>query len=201
MDIENLYFIEVPPKKEDRLYGSQNEISENKIKKVYLTKENTILIVDIDIDGFYSNGYPYVTVTANEIIPIRFEYAEKLFEDYLEDGELWKMAVESDNTTESLDQFIERLIDDEDELLAYLDTSLYPEENTINGERVIYQSGGCGCMHDTIKEVDPNLQWFIDHHLKHDVMTLMIARQKLKKMFSDDIDKKVKEFTCQILED
>ena len=36
MDIENLYFIEVPPKKEDRLYGSQNEISENKIKKVYL---------------------------------------------------------------------------------------------------------------------------------------------------------------------
>ena len=54
--------------------------------KVYKTEENTILIVTASTDG---NDYPtskrkYVSITANEIEPIKRSDAVAQVEDYLE---------------------------------------------------------------------------------------------------------------------
>lgn len=173
-------------------------------KRVFLTKDNTILIVKIEYSGI-GEQKPNWAITANEIEPISVEDGEIRAREYLEDGELWKMEVEANQTTESLDAFVDRILS-MDGWQETLDCSLYPEIHLIDtvnpkaqtGEEIEYGyiSGSCGCLHDEILKLWPEAKVFVNAHLKEVNKKAQKAFDNLK---SDDVDKKVIEFTKRII--
>ena len=120
--------------------------------KVFLTKDNTILIVNIRYGEAKSN--PYWSITANEIEPIGELAGEARARDYLEDGELWKMAVKTGNTKEGLEEWINTILDI-DGWQYVIDCSLYPHSHEIDDKYYWYVSSSCGCLHDEIFKVMP----------------------------------------------
>jgi hypothetical protein len=73
------------------------------VQKAYKTNEGTILIVTAKIS---ETNHKYVSVTANEIEPITVEDAKIRARERLEDGELWRMAVQAEQTEEGLSDWV-----------------------------------------------------------------------------------------------
>ena len=167
--------------------------------KVFKTNENTILIVTAKTEG--CNNRQYVSVTANEIEPILRSEAVNRVREGLEDGELWKMAVESDNTTLGLDEWVDYVISTYGELSGF-DNSLYDNDMTIDGEDYIFDSRSCGCLHEAIKEVTSEFNELIDLHLKDGKTAITKAEKiimRMNKTEDSDIHFWVEKYTREIL--
>lgn len=157
--------------------------------KVFKTKENSILIIKVEYENLYWS------ITASEIEPITVEDGEERAREMLENGELWKMAVEADQTEQSLTDWID-LVLSTDGFEHILDCSLYPEQHEINNTNYAYRSGSCGCLHEEIVKLWPEADVFVKAHLKTKSQPAQKAFDLLK---SDDVDKKVIELTKEII--
>lgn len=163
--------------------------------KVFKTNDNTILIVNVKYSEISSN--PYWSITADEITPVDKDTAIQSGEDCIRDNidNMWKEAVASDSTTDSLEDYTQQVIDESEEL-GNFDNSLYPEEVNIDGTTYVFESGSCGCLHDEILKVWPRSIPFIKAHLRS---TSKRAQNAFDKLISDDIDAKVLEYTKEII--
>lgn len=96
----------------------------------------------------------YFSMTGETIIPITYASAVEQSRESLEDGELWKQAVEAGTTTEGLDDWIDYVLSTDGEI-SMVDTSLEESELTIDGIDYVFESGSCG-QHEE-NETDLNL--------------------------------------------
>lgn len=160
-----------------------------KTTKVFKTKNNTILIVTADTNG------KYVSVTANEIEPIKKQDAIDQNREYLEDGELWKMSVQSGKTYLGLNDWVEMVINNDGDL-CFFDNSLYTNEISVNEVDYLFDSRSCGCLHDDIKEVTNEFDTLIDLHLSDNIMKADAIIDSIK---SDNVDELVEIYTYEIL--
>lgn len=167
-----------------------------KTSKVFKTKNDSILIVTAETDG--SSTGKYVSVTANEITPITKNAAIEQVREGLEDGEMWRMAVEAGNTELGLSDWVEYVIDTDGELCGF-DNSLYTNELTIDSEDYIFSSDSCGCLHDEINAVTKEFKRLIKLHLKDSEDAVKEAENIIRSIKSDDIDHEVERYTRQIL--
>jgi hypothetical protein len=70
--------------------------------------EESVIVLQFRLDKHLSlSGDEYSKPAFSE------EEGEERAREYLEDGELWKMAVEADNTTQSLDDWIEDVLNND----------------------------------------------------------------------------------------
>jgi hypothetical protein len=169
------------------------------VKQVFKTAENTILIVTATTQG--CAGRQYVSVTADEIEPILRSEAVERCREYLEDGELWRMAVEAKQTELGLEDWVEYVLDNDGELSGF-DNSLYPDELNIDGEDYIFDSRSCGCLHNAIREATSKFDTLIDLHLKDGKRALNKADKLILAMQKEpetDIDFLVEKYTREII--
>ena len=164
-----------------------------KTQKVFKT-ENSILIVTASTDGT-SKDNKYVSITADEIEPLEYSEAVNLCREYLEDGELWKMAVDGEHTTLGFNDWVEEVLSIDGEI-SQIDNSLYPEEIEIEGIDYIFKSRGCGCMHDEIKKVTDIFNELIELHLSKNIEK---AEKLIQEIKTDNIDEKVIQFTKELI--
>lgn len=106
------------------------------------------------------------SMTGETVRPIRREDAEQQTRESLEDGELWKMAVESDSTTLGLDEWVDFVLATDGELSGF-DNSLFDAEIEVNGEDWLFESSSCGQHQE--KEL---AHYFIDKFLFDNLMRL-----------------------------
>lgn len=165
------------------------------IKKVYLTEDNTILIVKASTEG--CSNRKYVSVTADEIQPISLEDAKEQVRESLEDGEIWRMSVGAQNTELGLNEWVEAVLN-EDELSGF-DNSLYLVTNKIEGTDYIYNSLSCGCLHDTIKKTTKLFDTLINLHLQDSETVINDAERLINLMRKEDTDGKILHYTKRIL--
>lgn len=114
-------------------------------------------LLEIDIK---LKEYPNITGIYSEIMTER--ECEEMFENWLDScDELWKMAVENDNTTLGLDEFIEDIRDK-----GFLEHLNVTETNVYyNDERVYKYWCGEGSCHDMIEKAIPQLKPLTNMHL------------------------------------
>lgn len=167
-------------------------------RQVFRTEDNNILIVKV---AKKSNAD--ITITANEITPISRDTAVQRVRDSLEEGEYWRMAVESKNTELGLDEWVKMVIDSDGDLTGF-DNSLFPEELEINGETYIFESGSCGCMHESILKVWKDAKPFYNGHLRemHDIANFKyLYKEKHKRNPTKKVIEAHEKETKQILKD
>ena len=128
---------------------------------VGITNDNEIysLILELKNDGEF-------TMSSETNRPLLYGDAVQQNRERLEDGELWKMAVESDNTKLGLDDWIDYVITVDGDI-NMIDNSLMPDEVTVNGEHYIFESSACGQHQE--KELK---HYFIDHALYDELFIL-----------------------------
>lgn len=165
------------------------------VDKVYKTQDNTILIVKATTG---IKGNRYVSVTASEVEPLLYSDAVIRTRESLEDGDLWKDAVQSGNTTLGLDAWIEYVIDNDGET-SMIDNSLYTEELDIDGDNYIFDSISCGCLHDHIAKVTDEFKRLIELHLSSKVEDIEEADRIIEGMKDEDVDAQVDKFTREII--
>jgi len=170
-----------------------------KTQHVFKTEDNTILIVTASTGG--CAGRSYVSVTANEIGPILKSDAISQSKERLEDGELWRMAVAAEQTEMGLDDWIDTVLSIDGELSQF-DNSLYDNEIEIDGDSYIFDSIGCGRMHDTINEATPIFKRLNELHLEDSPKALKEAEKIILTLQKQeaDIDFMVEKYTREILE-
>ena len=141
-----------------------------------ITQENELYFIEIDP---MIKDKDYFGMSGFTIKPIEESEGEALAREMLEDGEMWKMAVESGNTTAGLNDWI-------DDVLAIdgwqntIDCSLYPDSFLWNGETYYFESGACGqheekdLKHYLIDK--KNFDWLMEiwkkYHLKKEIIIL-----------------------------
>ena len=102
-----------------------------------ITPNNEIYFMTIEDDkGYFS-------MTGFTVIPIEYEKAKDIAQQQLEDGELWKMAVEDGTTKLGKNEWNRHVLNTDGEL-STLDLSLYPEKIEIDGNTYVFESGSCG---------------------------------------------------------
>ncbi len=120
-----------------------------------------------------SKEHKYFSMSGFTIQLIKVTDAEDQARECLGDGELWKMAVEANNTTDSLADWVEYVLD-MDGWERTLDNSLYTDVYEIDGEDWGFLSLSCG-QHEqkvlkyyTLPKIFFNnlMQLWKDHHLK-----------------------------------
>jgi hypothetical protein len=167
-------------------------------KQVFKTENNTILIVKVE-----KRADSDITITADEVIPMLREEAVNRNREYLEEGDLWRDAVEHEMTTLGLDEWVEHVINMDGDI-SMIDNSLFPQELEIEGEEYIWESGSCGCMHDEILKVMPSSKPFIKGHLRslHDKANFIYNyEQKNKKKPTKKVVQEHLKETEKILKD
>lgn len=172
----------------------------NTVQQVFKTTDNTILIVKATTEG--CNNRQYVSVTATEIKPILRSDAVEQCKESLLDGELWRQAVQAEQTELGLEEWAEYVISIDGDLSMF-DNSLYDSEIEINGQDYIFDSLSCGCLHDDIKGVTKEFNTLISLHLSDNKDALTQAEKiifKLQKSANTDIDFYVEKYTREILE-
>lgn len=85
----------------------------------------------------------YFSMTGETIRPLEYSEAVEQSRQSLEDGELWKQAVETGNTEMGLQEWIDFVLDTDGEL-SMIDNSLYPEQIETTKGTFIFESGACG---------------------------------------------------------
>lgn len=167
----------------------------SKIEKVYKTTSDTILIVTATTEG--CAGRKYVSVTARKIKPVLKQEAVYRVREHLEDGDLWRMAVENKSTESSLSEWVEMVLG-ENELDGF-DNSYYTETVKINNMQYIYESLSGGCLHDEILNVTQDFNTLIDLHIKDSKKSIEKAEKLISSMKSDNIDAEILKFSKQII--
>lgn len=168
-----------------------------KIQKVFLTADNTILIVEASTDGTHHTNR-YVSVTADEISPLSYEDAKERSRESLEDGELWKMAVQAGHTEQGLSDWVEQVLSIGE--ISQVDNSLYPARVSIDGEDYVFDSLSCGCLHESIKLLTNKFDALIALHLSHSTDAINHAENIMAQIGSDNVDTKVLKFAKKILQ-
>ena len=105
-----------------------------------ITKDNELYFLEIEPK---SEEHNYFSMSGFTVRPTLRSEAVKQAREQLEDGEIWKQAVEAGTTVDGLEDWIEEvlLIDGE---LAGIDNSLFEEEVEVDREDYIFESGSCG---------------------------------------------------------
>lgn len=183
-------------------YSDTVEIRKSLVCK---TQDDEILIIKAQVGGIYSNKKPNIAVYVDVITPLNVEEAERRAKESLEDGELWKMAVDNDNTTLGLDDWVDYVLDT-DGWESTIDNSLYNKEIEIDGENYIFDSLGFGGYREEISKQYPELIPLIELDKKilynAELTDLIKARFIIKnKIKGQDIDERVKELTTEIIKE
>ena len=142
---------------------------------VGITNDNEIYTLNLKLreDGQF-------TMSGETNTPVKYDDAVSQSRERLEDGELWRQAVEAETTTSSLEDWIDEVLAIDGET-SMLDTSLMPDEVTIDGVDYIFESGSCGQHQETeLKE------YFIDQALFDELMVLW-DKYHLKQAPSKDV--------------
>ena len=150
-----------------------------------LTQEKQIVFAELNIR---QNGYYSITHdTLRELLTE--EEGEERARECLEDGELWKMAVEADNTTQSLEDWVEEVLNI-DGWETTLDASYFGEY-----EGISYYStwDSCGASIDDFKKVFTLLL------IPQEDLDLIIESDKLHIKEFKKYNKKDKELFNKIL--
>lgn len=113
------------------------------IKKTLLagvTEDKELYFLEMKITD--RNNSPELTISGFTVMPVTEEEKEEYDSNYLDGEELyfWKQAVEADNTTLSLNDWIEEVREEGD----HMDCSLYPNTSEVDGETYYFQSQSCG---------------------------------------------------------
>ena len=135
-----------------------------------ITKDDELYFLEIE----FKDQNKEFSISALSVEPISEKDGEDRAREMLEDGELWKMAVENGNTEMGLSDWV-------DEVLAIdgweqtLDCSLHPESIRIDDIDYSFISHGCG-QHEK-KELK---EYFIDKKFFDELMALW-KKHHLKK--------------------
>jgi hypothetical protein len=129
-----------------------------------ITEDNELYSIEI---APVSEEHDYFSICGQTDRPIEYSDAVNRTRESLEDGELWKMAVEGDNTEMGLDEWIEYVIIN-DGKVSGIDNSCLPDEYTDEHGEVWLFEGCSGGQHkeEKLKE------YFISKQLFEDVMAV-----------------------------
>jgi hypothetical protein len=173
------------------------------MKKVIVRKTNdSILIITGEAKTYKGNRSTHVTITADEIHPILLSEAKERNLENLR--EYWKDVVYNGGTEQSQEDWIETVLCNDGEI-STIDTSLYMGEIEINGETYVFESDGCGCMHDDILKYAPETWPLVESHNKTifdqgEIYDIVRGYFYLKhKMKNEDVDQKVLEYAKQLI--
>ena len=164
-----------------------------KRKFAVLTEENSILVITARIEG---GKKPYVSITGDEFHIISKDDLIQRWKDRLDEGEDWKMAVEGDYTTDSMEDWNEEFLENE-EYLEYGDSKYLFD---YNGKEYYsdWISAGQNYERDETKEY----QKLFNLHLNHNFVDLMKARFIIRYKLPDyDIDKEIEKLGKQIIDE
>jgi len=136
-----------------------------------ITKDNELYFLEISPK---ENKDDYFSMSAFTVEPITEEDGKEEARERTEDDtELWKQAVAGDQTTNSFEDWVERVLS-LDPWQELIDCSLYPNSFNYSGVEYWFKSGGCG-QHEieelafyTIgkKEFSYLMNLWKKHHLK-----------------------------------
>lgn len=113
-----------------------------------------------------TEDHRYFSICGETLIPLKYDNAVSRSRESLEDGELWRQAVEANNTTQGLEDWIEEVLSIDGET-SMIDNSLYPEEVEIDGINYLFESGSCGQHQEAPEDIK---QFFIDKTLYNKIM-------------------------------
>lgn len=162
-----------------------------------VTEEKELYFVELGVSQ-HGDQEPYFAGSGFTISPISEEKAEEQTREGLEDGELWRQAVEAENTELGLSEWVEHVIDT-DGATSGVDNSLYYEEVELNGENFIFESGSCG-QH----EEDSLLVYSIDEIFFSEIMAFWKKYHLAKKWDAkqwEEIQEKAKKYQENELEE
>lgn len=124
-----------------------------------ITKNDELYFIEI-------NNKEYFSMTGFTVRPLFLEDAIRQNRESLEDGELWRQAVEAKQTELGLNEWIDYVIE-YDGNITMIDTSLFQEEITIDGDEYIFESQSCGQHQENELK-----KYFIDEKLFTELMKL-----------------------------
>lgn len=151
-----------------------------------ITEENELYFLEIEPK---SEKHTYFSMSGFTVTPIRYDDAVERSRESLEDGELWRQAVEAEITDLGLNDWIEQVLGVDGET-SQIDTSLLEKEVMVEGETWLFESGGCG-QHEEAKLA----HYFIDKKLFDELMKLW------KKNHLKEVDVKLPELPKQNLDE
>lgn len=142
---------------------------------VGITNDNEIYTLNLNLKE--DNEF---TMSGETNRPLKCEDAVSQGRERLEDGELWRDAVKAEQTTASLDDWIDDVLAIDGET-SMIDNSLMPDEVMVDSEKYIFESSACGQHQE--KELK---HYFIDKNLFILLMSLW-DRYHLKQAPAKDI--------------
>lgn len=149
-----------------------------------ITKNNEIYFLEIELRG---KAHDYFAMSGFTVHPLKYDDAINLSREMLEDGELWKMAVEANQTKLGLADWVDYVLSVDGEI-SQIDNSLLTDEIEVDGVNYIFDSGGCG------QHKEKNLKhYFIEKEIFDELMKiwktyhLKKKNPKLPKLPNQDI--------------
>jgi hypothetical protein len=132
---------------------------------VGITKDRELYFVEIEMP---SENHKHFSMSGFTVRPTKRDDAIEEVREQLEDGELWKQAVEAGKTTLGLTEWVDFALDVDGELGGF-DNSLFPDEPEIDGVEYVYESGSCGQHEEDAKNI---VHWCIAPELYATLMAL-----------------------------
>lgn len=133
-------------------------------KQYFLGVNSDSELYSIEIEPV-SDGHEYFSICGQTDRPIEYQDAVNRTREYLEDGELWRMAVQDKMTTLSLNDWVDWVIDTDGEVSG-IDNSCLPDEYKDENGMVWLFEGSSGGQHQE-KELEHS---FIPQALLDEVM-------------------------------
>jgi len=128
-----------------------------------ITDNNELYFLEIEPK---TEKHNYFSMSGFTVKPIKEDDAIKQVKEGLEDGEMWKQAVESNATEMGKEEWIEDVLSIDWELSGF-DNSLLDNEISVNGENWLFESQSCG-QH----EEEELKEYFIDKELFSSLMDI-----------------------------
>ncbi len=152
-----------------------------------ITKDNELVFAEIEIGSCDNNHYTITHTTFDEIMTEG--EGEERAREYLEDGEMWKMAVESGNTTDSLEGWVDNVLNI-DGWENQLDVRFF---GSYDDNNYYLRWGSCGCSIDDLKKEYKKLL------ITEEERKILIESDKLHLKDFDTYTKKNKELFDKVL--
>jgi hypothetical protein len=159
-----------------------------------VTPDDELYFLEIDPK---SATHDYFAMSGFTVTPLNYGEAVEQTRERLEDGELWRMAVEDKSTTLELDEWIDYVLETDGEI-SMIDNSHFPETITANGVDYIFESGSCGQHEEKeLKEyfIQKNIfntlmrTWEQYHLKKIDVMLPNIPKQDITQIIQNWLER------------
>lgn len=105
-----------------------------------ITQDNELYFLNITTQR---DGKPYFSITGDTHAPITVEDAKERVWDNLTDGELWRMAVQAEQTELGLEEWALYVIDTDGNLSGF-DNSIFDITVEVDGTEYMFESISCG---------------------------------------------------------